>query len=94
MEGKKPTTGNEIFSAELAVALETRQEFGQEEVDGFNLEDLKVDSFIKVGNEYYEQAAAPIEHSVMHCCVRCRLKPTAFPIRADLKPATPLMGRA
>ena len=92
MEGKKPTTCTEIFSAELAVALQTRQEFGQEEVDDFNLKDLKVDSFIKVGNAYYEQAAAPIEHSAMHCSVRYRLKPTAFPIRADLKPTTPLIA--
>ena len=66
---QKPKTGNEIFSQQLEAALRTKQEFSKEEVAAFDLEDLRLDSFIKVEDddqiqyEYYEQAVRSRSHS-------------------------------
>ena len=61
--------GNEIFSQQLEAALRTKQEFSKEEVAAFDLEDLRLDSFIKVEDndqiqyEYYEQAVRSRSHA-------------------------------
>ena len=54
----KPANGNEIFNEALAAALSEKLEFTKKEVDKFKVKDLAVDSFIKVRNDYFEQAAA------------------------------------
>ena len=68
-----PSVGEEISCPELATALLKKHEFSKEDVDGFDLKDragrdtkLKVDSFIKVGNEYFSQAGVdcPSEHEM------------------------------
>mmetsp|Transcript_65291 Transcript_65291/g.129204 ORF Transcript_65291/g.129204 Transcript_65291/m.129204 type:complete len:142 (-) Transcript_65291:201-626(-) len=79
---KKPATGKEITHWELSMALRERQAFTKEEVDGFALKGLKVDSFVKVGEEYFEQAASH------HCPKRDSDKPHC---RAG-HPATPGRG--
>ena len=45
----------EIFSEKLAAAFRTKQMLSKAEVDGFDLKDLKLDSFIKVDSKYFEQ---------------------------------------
>ena len=66
---QKPKMGNEIFSQQLEAALRTKQEFSKEEVAAFDLEDLRLDSFIKVEDndqiqyEYYEQAVRSRSHA-------------------------------
>jgi hypothetical protein len=51
---EKPTAGSEIFSKRLAAALRTKQEFSNEEVAAFEVL-LRIDSFIKVDEQYFEQ---------------------------------------
>jgi len=51
---EKPAVGSEIFSKRLAAALRTKQEFGDEEVAAFEVL-LRIDSFIKVDEHYFEQ---------------------------------------
>ena len=53
----KPKKGNEITNEALSKALLEKHEFNRAEIEGFKLNDLKFDSFIKVGNKYFEQAA-------------------------------------
>ena len=48
--------GNEIFCSALCLALQEKQLFSKEEVSAFDLKDLEVDSFIRVGDEYFVQA--------------------------------------
>ena len=48
--------GKELLSEPLAMALRGKQEFSPEERDSFALKGLKVDSFIKVGDGYFQQA--------------------------------------
>ena len=53
----KPSKGRELVNEELAAALSAdRVEFTKHEIQALELEDVKVDSFIGVGNEWYEQA--------------------------------------
>ena len=48
--------GNEIFCSALCLALQEKQLFSKEEVSAFDLKDLEVDSFVRVGDEYFVQA--------------------------------------
>jgi hypothetical protein len=52
---QKPTAGSEIFSKRLEAALRTKQEFSDEEIATFEVL-LRIDSFIKVDEQYFEQA--------------------------------------
>ena len=54
--GEKPAAGNELICSRLSSALQEKLVFGYKEVAGFALEDLRVDSFVKVGSDYFEQA--------------------------------------
>jgi hypothetical protein len=54
---RKPTTGKEIFNQTLVEALQTKGDFSQDELDEIRVRDLKPDSFIKVGEEFFMPAA-------------------------------------
>lgn len=57
-----PYRGKEISNEPLKAALSERQEFTKTELNLFGVKDLEVDSFIKVGDVYFEQAGtAPSE---------------------------------
>ena len=56
MVSEKPTKGKEIECKKLKEALRKRDEFSSTEVDKFKLQDLKIDSFIKVDDQYFVQA--------------------------------------
>jgi broad specificity polyphosphatase/5'/3'-nucleotidase SurE len=60
---EKPTAGSEIFSKRLAAALRTKQEFSNEEVAAFEVL-LRIDSFIKVDEQYFEQVRSAGSSSV------------------------------
>ena len=49
--------GNEIKSKALSTALRERRTFSQTEIEAFELQDLHIDNFIKVGEEYFARAA-------------------------------------
>lgn len=55
---EKPTEGTEIKNDELAAALLRTLVFTVEEIGKFNVKDLKIDSFIRSGEAYFEQAGA------------------------------------
>jgi len=60
---EKPKAGREIFSEGLATALLEKREFSKAQIDGFGLTEVRVDSFIKAGdNNYYEQASSALRH--------------------------------
>jgi hypothetical protein len=63
---EKPTVGSEIFSKRLAAALRTKQEFSNEEVAAFEVL-LRIDSFIKVDEQYFEQVGSGGLGSVGGC---------------------------
>ena len=48
-----PINGTELTNEALAKALETEREFTQAEWDSFDIEDLTVGHFIRVGDEYF-----------------------------------------
>ena len=53
----KPSTGREIYNEELAAALAAgKMELTKLEVERCGLDDLQVDSFIRAGDEWFEQA--------------------------------------
>eukprot|EP00900_Chrysochromulina_parva_P014569 jgi/Chrpa1/23112/Chrysochromulina_OHIO_Genome00024960-RA len=60
---EKPAAGSEIFSKRLAAALRTKQEFSNEEVAAFEVL-LRIDSFIKVDEQYFEQVGSAGSSSV------------------------------
>jgi hypothetical protein len=60
---EKPTAGSEIFSKRLEAALRMKQEFSDEEVAAFEVL-LRMDSFIKVDEQYFEQAGSASSSSV------------------------------
>ena len=47
-----PQIGTEIISASLAAALEKKLEFSRQELGWFRLPDLRLDSYIRVGDQY------------------------------------------
>jgi hypothetical protein len=49
----RPAAGKEVSNGALATALRTRLQFGREELDKFKCFDLRTDSYVKVGDEYY-----------------------------------------
>ena len=55
---EKPTKGNEIHDDALAAVLQKQTKISPEEIKRLDLIGLADDSFIKVGDEYFEQAAA------------------------------------
>ena len=57
----KPTAGKEVSNGALATALRTRLQFGREELDKFKCFDLRTDSYVKVGDEYFCQAALTLD---------------------------------
>jgi hypothetical protein len=54
---EKPAAGSEIFCKRLAAALRTKQDFSNEEVAAFEVL-LRMDSFIKVDEQYFEQVGS------------------------------------
>ena len=58
----KPKKGNEITNEALSKALLEKHEFNRAEIERFKLNDLKFDSFIKVGNKYFEQAEGEVRY--------------------------------
>ena len=57
----RPAAGKEVSNGALATALRTRLQFGREELDKFKCFDLRTDSYVKVGDEYYCQAALTLD---------------------------------
>ena len=53
---ERPASGTELFNEALSAALRKKHEFSKEEVEKFKVGLLKVDCFIKVGEEYFEEA--------------------------------------
>ena len=53
---EKPQTGAEISNEALASALREKREFGKEEWDKFNVSHVTCDSYIKVGDMYFQPA--------------------------------------
>jgi hypothetical protein len=49
----KPAHGRELHNVGLAAALAHRTELTQQEWDGFGIEDLRHDDFVKSGNSYF-----------------------------------------
>ncbi len=54
---ERPQKGHELVCEPLKEALRTRQTFRKAEVQAFQARDLRVDSFIRVGGQYFEQDA-------------------------------------
>ncbi len=54
----RPTTGHELFNAALAAGLQAKREFTEADLKGFRVTELAPDSFIKVGDLYFQQGAA------------------------------------
>ena len=62
-DGERPKSGNEIVNEKLSDAIKAiRNQEGQSlsrsEIQELKIEDLKNDSFIKVDNAYFKQAAS------------------------------------
>jgi hypothetical protein len=60
---ERPAAGSEIFSKRLEAALRKKQEFSDEEVAAFEVL-LRMDSFIKVDEQYFEQAGSASSSSI------------------------------
>ena len=50
----KPTKGQEIQNEALAAKLQQQHEFTKEEWDGFQVDRISFDSFVKVGDSYFK----------------------------------------
>ena len=54
---EKPELGKEIVCEPLKSALREYQNFSQPEIDAFKIQNLRMDSFIRVDDKYFVQAA-------------------------------------
>ena len=81
---EKPPTGTELVHEQLSNALRKKHEFSREELETFGLlspsgnrlphstdgpsSPLKPDSFVKVGDNYFEQASSQERMEYLFCC--------------------------
>lgn len=95
---ERPASGTELFNEALSEALRKKHEFRKEEVEKFKVGLLKVDCFIKVGEEYFEEAGQ--RHAVELVGERgglaVRLRDVARPTQPEMgtKPAAAKKGKA
>jgi hypothetical protein len=53
----QPTQGQELISPELSTALMIETEFAQQEWDEFGISSLRMGTYIKAGESYFNPAA-------------------------------------
>jgi hypothetical protein len=76
---QKPKIGTEIINYALAGALEGKTEFSKEEIGAFQVPNLLHNSYIKVGDSYFQQQNENTEQSKSSKCSDCcdeKIEPT------------------
>lgn len=64
---QKPKMGSEIFNEALTEGLRVKHRFTPAELDAFQVHDLELDSFIKVGDEYLVQDSPKFAPKIRRC---------------------------
>ncbi len=79
---ERPVCGEELIHDALSAALPNKIEFTVEELETLALRNLQVDSFVKVGDEYFEQAVGSSRATALVLAVEAGHEAVAQQLRA------------